>query len=152
MLESVHALTGGVIAYEIGSPLLSLPLAFLSHFVIDMLPHWNPSLNKEKVKLGHISKKTKTVIILDCAFGLFLGLWLAFKKLPNYNQTAVVLLGCLMGILPDLLEAPYYLLNKKISKLKWLRDFQGKHQFNVPFLPGMIFQTIFLIFLISIVK
>lgn len=152
MLESIHALTGGVIAYKIGSPLISLPLAFLSHFIIDMLPHWNSSLHKEKTKLGHISKKTKTVIFLDCAFGLFLGLWLAFKRLPNYNQTVVVLLGCLMGILPDLLEAPYYLLNKKNNKLKWLRDFQGKHQFNVPFLPGMIFQIIFLFFLISIVK
>lgn len=152
MLESIHALTGGVIAYKIGNPLISLPLAFLSHFIVDMLPHWNPSLHKEKKELGNISDKTKIIIFIDCAVGLFLGLWLTFKKLPNLNQTAVVLLGCFFGILPDLLEAPYYLLNKKTKNLKWLIDFQGKHQLNVPFIPGMIFQIIYLTFLISIIK
>lgn len=152
MLESMHALTGGVIAYKIQNPIISLLLAFLSHFIIDLLPHWNPSLHKEKKKLGYIGNKTKVIIFIDCAIGLFLGLWLALKKLPDYSQTAVVLLGCLMAILPDLVEAPYYLLNKKSRKLKWLRDFQGKHQFNVSFLPGIIYQIIFITVLLLIVK
>lgn len=35
-----HALTGSAIALVVKRPLLAIPLAFLSHFFIDMVPHW----------------------------------------------------------------------------------------------------------------
>jgi len=132
MLELVHATAGGIIAYKIGSPLLSLPLAFLSHFVLDTLPHWNPNLSREKKKQGRISTKTMFVVFFDCLIGLFLGLKIASLALPDVNKAIFVIFGCFAGILPDLVEAPY------------LIKFQGSHQWNVPFVWGIAFQLLYL--------
>ncbi len=118
MLELVHAATGGIIAYKIGSPLVSLPLALLSHAVLDLLPHWNPSLTKEKKKSGKISSKTTLIIFFDCLIGLILGLKIAFLALPDTKKAIFVIFGCMAAILPDLIEAPYFFLNKKFPFLK----------------------------------
>jgi len=144
MLELVHATAGGIIAYKIGSPLLSLPLAFLSHFVLDTLPHWNPNLSREKKKQGRISTKTMFVVFFDCLIGLFLGLKIASLALPDVNKAIFVIFGCFAGILPDLVEAPYFFLNKKTFFLKNLIKFQGSHQWNVSFVWGIAFQLLYL--------
>ncbi|HUD10106.1 MAG TPA: hypothetical protein VMR28_00340 [Candidatus Saccharimonadales bacterium] len=39
MTATNHALTGAVIGLSIGNPLLAIPLAFASHFVLDGIPH-----------------------------------------------------------------------------------------------------------------
>lgn len=40
MTASNHALTGAVIALSLKQPLLALPLALVSHFALDALPHF----------------------------------------------------------------------------------------------------------------
>ena len=147
MLELVHATAGGIIAYKIGSPLLSLPLAFLSHFVLDALPHWNPNLSREKKKQGRIGTKTMFVVFFDCLIGLFFGLKIASLALPDVNKAIFVILGCFAGILPDLVEAPYFFLNQKIPFLRGLVKFQNGHQWNVPIVLGISSQVLFLILL-----
>ena len=47
MLLLPHTIVGATIAAKIGSPWLALPLAFLSHFAADLLPHWNPQITQE---------------------------------------------------------------------------------------------------------
>ncbi len=149
MLEFVHAAAGGLIAYKIGSPVLSLPLAFASHFLLDLLPHWNPSLTKEKKYKGKISPKTKIIIFFDCLIGLVLGLKIASMALPDLNKAFLVILGCFLGILPDLAEAPFYFLNKKTPFLKFLVNFQCEHQYNVSFVWGISFQILLIILFFS---
>lgn len=151
MLEFAHALTGGVIASKIANPLVSLPLALASHFLIDLLPHWNPRLSIEKKKYGYITKKTFLVIVLDCLFGLFLGLFLAFRHLPDTSMMLKIIAGCFVGILPDLIEAPFYFLNWKNFRLTKIAVFQSSHQNNVSFWPGMVSQIIFTIVLLSLI-
>jgi len=152
MLELAHALTGGVIAYEIGNPALSLPLAFASHFVVDLLPHWNPHLSTEKKRLGFISHKTTFFILIDCLIGLTLGLFLAFKALPDARRMFLVIAGCFFGILPDLIEAPFFFLNQKGKLMKKIVNFQGKIQYNAPFWPGMLFQALYVSALLYLVR
>lgn len=147
MLEFAHALTGGVIAYKIGNPALSLPLAFVSHFVLDLLPHWNPHLSAEKKKCGFISKKTFFLVIIDCFIGLILGLSLAFRVLPDIQRTIIIIIGCFFGILPDLVEAPFFFLNQKGRFLSKLVEIQSNVQFNVSFWPGILFQVVYILLL-----
>lgn len=42
MTATNHALAGALIAMAVKKPELALPLAFLSHFALDALPHYNP--------------------------------------------------------------------------------------------------------------
>jgi len=41
MLLSVHVLAGSVLALSVQNPVLSAPLCFATHFVLDSFPHWN---------------------------------------------------------------------------------------------------------------
>lgn len=151
MLELVHAATGGMIALKIGHPLISLPLAVLSHFILDLLPHWNPNLTKEKKNKNKISKKTILIIFFDCLIGLVLGLKIASLALPDTKRAIFVIFGCLAGILPDLIEAPYFFFNKNFPFLKGLISFQNKHQWNISIASGIIFQLVFLLLILSLV-
>ena len=152
MLELAHALTGGVIAYEIGNPALSLPLAFASHFVVDLLPHWNPHLAKEKKRFGFISKKTTFLVVVDSLIGLTLGLFLAFKALPDIKRMFFVVAGCFLAIFPDLVEAPFYFLHQKGKLMKKIVNFQGKIQYGVHFWPGMLFQALYVSGLLYLIR
>jgi len=151
MLESLHSLTGAVIAYKIGNPALALPLAFLSHFATDLLPHWNPEIYNEKKKLGHLLAKTNLQIIIDCLIGLFFGLFVALKALPSTTHFLTVIGGSFFAILPDLVEAPFYYLNVKASPILKLTKFQRSHQFKTSFWFGMAFQLLYAILLLSLV-
>jgi hypothetical protein len=45
-----HALTGALIGLTISNPLLALPLAFISHFICDAIPHYDqPGDPKERI-------------------------------------------------------------------------------------------------------
>ena len=149
MLEFAHAATGGLLAYKIGNPFLALPLALASHFALDLLPHWNPNLTKEK-KHGGIKKLTLMVILLDCLTGLALGLFIAKQALPDLKKAGIIILGSFLGILPDLIEAPYYFFDQKIPFLRKLVAFQGRLQWNVSLPFGIIFQIGYLLLLFQI--
>lgn len=42
MTATSHSLTGAVIALALKNPFLAIPVAFLSHFALDVIPHYNP--------------------------------------------------------------------------------------------------------------
>jgi len=151
MLELAHAITGGVIAFKVANPRLALPLAFVSHFIIDFFPHWNPHLSTEKKKLGAITQKSKFLVIIDCLAGLILGLSIAFRALPDVKRTIVVIFGCLFGILPDLAEAPFFFLNNKSKFLRKIVEIQSKLQFNTSFWFGILFQAVYVYLLLRLV-
>lgn len=41
MLLSIHVLTGAVISLAVQQPLVSAPVAFATHLLLDAVPHWN---------------------------------------------------------------------------------------------------------------
>lgn len=45
-----HALTGAVIGFVIGQPLIAVPVAVASHFVCDALPHYDSEPKGARVK------------------------------------------------------------------------------------------------------
>jgi hypothetical protein len=146
MLELPHTIVGATLAAKIGNPLLSLPLAFLSNFVLDMLPHWNPHLTSELKNLGKISKKTTLIIFLDTLLSLIAGTFIAFKFFPDGQKIVVVLAGCFLAVLADLSEAPYFFLGIRSKFTEKTIGLQKKLQWNAPFIPGIISQIVLLVF------
>ncbi len=148
----MHALTGAFIAYEIPNPFLALPLAFFSHFAVDLLPHWNPDIFHQKKKLGYISQKIFLFIVFDSLVGLIFGSYLAYKALPNIERGVFVLAGAFLAVLPDLAEAPFYFLGIKNKLIGRLIKFQGSHQWKAAFWPGIILQFGYALLLLSLVR
>ncbi len=72
MLETPHVALGVAIAVAVPNPLISIPLALASHFILDMTPHWNPHINTEMKKYGKLTKPTLLIIGLDLFVALVL--------------------------------------------------------------------------------
>jgi hypothetical protein len=122
VLETPHVVVGAVIATKIGNPYLALPLAFASHFVLEKVPHWNPHLNTEKDTFGKVTNKSFKIVALDSSLALASGLAIASRQLPDLGRFTIILTACLLSILPDLVEAPYFFLNKESKFIKsWIK-------------------------------
>lgn len=138
-------MVGAAIATTIPNPIISLPLAFLSHLVLEKVPHWNPHLNTEKKTFGKITKKSTYIVVADSTLALFSGLGIALLKSQNFGQFVVIILACFFSILPDLIEAPYFFLNLKSKFIeKWIK-FQKSLQVDASPPPGLATQLITII-------
>lgn len=142
MLETPHVAVGIAIASKISNPLLSIPLVFLSHFVLDATPHWNPHLNTETKKFGRPTYTSTVIVVIDCLFALGLGIYFSIQALPNIFNSLTILFAGLVSVLPDLVEAPYFYLNFRNKFLeKWI-SFQKSIQNDVSPFWGLLTQVL----------
>ena len=68
MTTANHAITGAFIATVIKQPLLAIPLAFLSHFVCDALPHFQYEFVFGKKRMFYYLIGDGLVALLAAAF------------------------------------------------------------------------------------
>lgn len=108
MTVTNHAVTGAVIALAVHKPLLAIPLALLSHFLLDVVPHGEPRDFSNSV--------AKTIIFADgCVAGILGIIILLFL---NTSVPAWVIFGCMAAaVSPDLTWAIRYLRIKDIDKV-----------------------------------
>ena len=116
MFLSAHFLTGISIGVVTGNPYLAAPLGLASHYILDMLPHFEGSSLRQP---GDRTEGFKNwvewlFVILDLAFIVFIIFY--FK---NHWQIAPVV-GGFFAMLPDLLDhIPF--LGKRLSKIKFFK-------------------------------
>lgn len=103
MTATNHALTGALVAISISNPLIGLPLAFMSHFIIDMLPHWDHKARADLQKF------------IDAGDVLLAGLLVVSIALVMSDQAALILTGALLGTLPDAMWLPEILQGRKVK-------------------------------------
>lgn len=142
MLETPHAVVGAAIATAIPNPVIALPLAFASHFALDMVPHWNPHLNTELKKYGKITKTSRKIVYFDSFLALSLGGAIAYMALPSAAHATTVLLGAFVGVLPDVVEIPFYFFTSKNKYIESWIKFQKSIQSDTTPLPGLATQVI----------
>jgi hypothetical protein len=95
-----HAATGAFVAVAINKPVIALPAALLSHFAVDVLPHWSYKLKPGYQQLAEMMDLTWTLSIL-------LVLSLIFS-----HSARLIIAGGLLGVLPDALSLPNILEGK----------------------------------------
>lgn len=144
MLETPHVALGAAIATKIPNPLISIPLSFASHFLLEMIPHWNPHLSTEIKKFGKLTKKTTTLIVFDVTTSLVLGSYVAFSSSTSTTHMFTILACCLASALPDLIEVPYFFFEVRNKFLKKWIEFKKSIQVDISMLPGLATQAIVL--------
>ena len=142
MLELPHTLVGAAIATVIPDPRISLPLALLSHFVTDYVPHWNPHLNTELKAAGKISPRSKVIVMADAGLALMIGTYIAATS----GNFLVIMAACFLAVAPDVAEIPYYFLGMKIRWIEKLIAWQRTHQWNVSLFWGILCQLAVVVF------
>ncbi len=132
MLSTPHLLVGAAIVKVVPNPWISLPLAFLSHFALDTIPHWDGS---PKAPFG---VRTVGGIIVDYVFGASLVLVLT---IGYHNPSQYLLwLGAFLGTLPDFILGTYKHLEGVFGKYSFIRipnQFHMSIQRNLPLFNGL---------------
>lgn len=101
MTATAHALVSAAIAKTIPNPYLAIPLAIISHFIMDAVPHWDFGVNWRK----RSKQMTGILAIAETVFGITLAYFLFRGKV----ETPLLLTTIAAGELPDWLEAPWYI-------------------------------------------
>ncbi len=101
MTATAHALVAAAIVATVPNPAISLPLAFASHFIMDVIPHWDFGTNWR----GRSKTFTGAIAILDTIIGFTVAYFLFSGKVA----TPLLFAAVTLGNLPDWMEAPYYI-------------------------------------------
>ncbi len=133
MLSTPHLLVGAAIIKVVPNPAISLPLALLSHFALDSIPHWDGSPK------APFSKKLIGWIMIDYAIGasLVLILTIGFENPSQY----LLWLGAFLGTLPDFILGTYKHFENIFGKYSFVRipnEFHMSIQRNVPMVEGLL--------------
>ena len=116
MTLTAHAITGAALASLVpDQPLVGFAVGFISHFVLDAIPHWDYKLSSKKED-GNNHMNDDMVInknfikdILKISFDGILGLLFAYFIFVFYFKfsTFVVLSGVIGAMMPDALQFVY---------------------------------------------
>lgn len=169
MILATHAIVGAAVGrFFPENPFLALITGFISHFLIDAIPHWqyplksivkdknNPKdLMREDMVVGEDFIGDLTLITIDLLSGLVLALYIFGTKGNLLNPS--VLLGALGGILPDALTFAYFKFRVEplatIQRLQIFANREGKnHIFENSHFKGFLSQTAFASLVIAVSK
>jgi hypothetical protein len=129
-----HGITGAVVAVVLKEPALVVPLAFMSHFVCDSLPHFG--LSGEKI----FKPLFNGILVADFTIAVVLMVLLGFW-FPDLKW--VIWAGMIAAASPDLMWAYYEAKKamKKPKKLGLLARFHAKIQWSQT-TPGLIVEAL----------
>lgn len=141
MLETPHVAVGAAIAMKVGNPYLALPLALISHLVLDRVPHWNPHFYTEMKKYGKPSKVSTSIAVIDSFVALGLGLAISASALPDSSRAILVIACSFLAVLPDQIKTPFFFF--KSLRKGWFKKyvtFERSLQVDTSFWPGILTQ------------
>lgn len=140
MVLAVHLLAGAAIVSKINSTPLALVLAFLSHFFLDALPHYEYSIKYLKERTWRYAFLDLSKIFLDIGCGILA----IFLFSDNFS---LALIGGMVTFLPDGLTLLYFIFPRNAA-LKWFFVFHCKivhypeKDKKMPLFQGILGQTI----------
>lgn len=134
MLEVSHALIGASLAKLVPNPILGLPLALITHFLGDLVPHWD-------MHTRHVVRsKTKTIIfsLADAGLGYTLGFIFFGASVPMPYLVTMMF----AAQLPDWIEAPYHIFGWSFPPFSSIKKFQSRihNKLDLPW--GLIWQCL----------
>jgi hypothetical protein len=122
-----HALTGAIIGLTVGNPVLAVILAFVSHFVLDAIPHYRPigsfATNEEVM----VSKKFIPLLLIDTSLCVLLVLILYVAHSDGWFMAAIC---AFVATTPDMEWALDYWNVKRGKPIREHRDWLARfHHF-----------------------
>ena len=114
MTLTTHAVVGaGIVSLAVYNPTLGICAAFLSHFVIEAIPHWSYEIKSQAVQphsgITRMSFSDKNLIRDFLIIGTdgILGLVLSIFLFSTKQNFLIVFVGACVGMLPDVLLFAY---------------------------------------------
>lgn len=131
MLLTPHTAVGIAIGAAIPNPIISIPLSLVSHFALDMVPHWDDLGLGE---IAHSSHPLKTRafqrMFLDGLIALSLLLFFLYWSMPDYGVGITIAASAFAANLPDLFYLPILFWKNKPGWALWVARLQNRVQTN----------------------
>ncbi len=108
MTETAHALVAGAIAAKFPNPIIAVPLALTSHFIMDAVPHWDIGTNWR----GRSKNMTGALAIAETIIGITVTYFFFAGKVPGLTLALTVA----ASLLPDWAETPWYIFFARNDK------------------------------------
>ena len=134
MTATAHALIGASLAVKLTNPLVGIPIAFLSHFAADLVPHWDPGTNHKK--------KTKLRLKLEATADVLIGFLLTYLIFARFVDPVYLFVMIIAAQLPDWLEAPYFMFGIKLPPFTWFRWIGSTLQTRMQLPWGLVTQVV----------
>ncbi|HEY4499834.1 MAG TPA: hypothetical protein VJH70_01745 [Candidatus Paceibacterota bacterium] len=163
MILVTHGIVGGAIGRFLPThPILAFALGFLSHFVIDAIPHWHYPLTSieedTQNPLNNDLPVTKKAIRdffaigVDCLSGILIALYFLKGDFSMDTAFISIVAGALGGIVPDALQFVYWKWRREplVSLQKFHLYIHSKMNIDDQYLVGITTQTTFAILVIWI--
>jgi phosphatidylglycerophosphatase A len=150
MTLTTHATLGAVIGHTVGTPLLAFVFGFISHFLIDMIPHGDTGL-ADNYKIHKRRRKTALAyVMVDAVIAILFVLLLANTR--DLDSLRTFSWGIVGGVLPDLIVGLYEIT--KTPLLKWFNtlhfafhDFFVRRKGDVPLYYALLAQVVLIAYL-----
>lgn len=153
MFLTVHASAGIIIGQQTGNIWLALLAGFISHFLLDIVPHGDQDLIKDRYNIT--TEETRLIRKLGIIDTLNAGLLVILIYLFGLITAPIAVLFAVVGsILPDYINAFYIFF--KLKWLKWYFEIHYKlhyvwNGFTVNFPQGIVIQTVTLTIFITLI-
>ena len=134
MTATAHALIGASIAVKVVNPILGIPLAIISHFIADLIPHWDAGTNHRQKSLMRLRVESALDVLLGFAL-----VYLIFRNLVDPRYLFVMVIA---AQLPDWLEAPSFMFNINVPPFSWLDWLGHKIQSRLALPWGLVTQIV----------
>lgn len=133
MLTTPHLLVGAAIGAQIGNPLVVVPVAGASHFVLDSVPHLMGFIEVED-----LDKKDVLFVLADVLLGVGI-LFLLSLNNPNWE---ILWIGAIAGMLPDFHHTAQVLFGPDFLKRYTKVHMKFHYKKPLRLLPGIATQLI----------
>ena len=96
MLLTPHTTIGIALGAALPNPILSVTLSLLSHFALDMVPHWD-DVGLGEIELNPKPLKTRAfrLILLDASLSLLILLFFLYWAMPDYG-VGITIAACVI--------------------------------------------------------
>ncbi len=152
MFLTVHAVAGEVLTQSTTSPLVAFLIGFVSHFFVDALPHGDENI-AEPTHEKYIHLLVGMTLVDLCLMLTVQGVLIWEGVVP---LTLVPFAAAFGAMLPDGLQAPFYILKKPPALLRWYKKnhdhFHNSLGIHLGIKWGLACQTITLLLLIAALR
>jgi|SRR3989338_5461209 len=150
MTITTHATIGAVIGQATGNPILAFIFGFISHFLIDTIPHGDSGLS-DNYRIFHRKQKQAVAYTLVDAFVAIIFI-LILANAKDIDSVRTFTWGIIGSVIPDFLVGVYEL--SKTPLLKWFNtlhfafhDFFIKRKGDVPLSYAILAQAVLIAYL-----
>lgn len=101
MMSITHSFVGCSLAVLVPDPIVSSPLILASHWLLDLIPHWDFGTDWKKRSV----KQTGILALIDTLIGLLL----SFVIFHNLLSAPVIVLAVSLANLPDWIQSLWFI-------------------------------------------